>query len=98
MSNEAKQYNEKRAERRFPINSIVHMTMSNNKKVTGRCCNISGSGMLVKADKPATVGGNVRLEIQEGKIDFKAEAEVVRIVEEDNAFLIALKVHQQLDS
>lgn len=98
MSNHAKDYSEKRAERRFPINSEVHMTLSNNKTVTGRCCNISGSGMLVQSDKPATVGGTVQLSIQEGKIDFKAEAEVVRVTEEEDSFLIALKVNQQLDS
>lgn len=97
MSPQSSQFREKRAERRFPINSIVHITLASNKKITGKCCNISGSGLLIFSDKPAPVGGIVRIDIQEGKIDFKAEAEVVRVVEEENGFMIAVRVNQQLD-
>ena len=97
MSTQPKNVQEKRAERRFPINSIVQMTLANNKKLTGRCCNISGSGMLVRADRGAAVGASITLQIQEGKIDYQADAEVVRVAEDDDSFLIALKVNKQIN-
>lgn len=89
-------YSEKRSERRFPINSVVNITLSNKRVIQGICCNISGSGMLIRAEKPVVVGSTVQLDIQEGRIDFKADAEVMRLEEENGQFLLGLKVSKKI--
>lgn len=97
MSSQDSKYNEKRSETRFPINSEVSITLPDNKIAKGVCCNISGSGMLIKTDSDISVDDAVSLNITEGKIDFNADAVVVRVVEDSGSTLVAVKISKQLD-
>jgi hypothetical protein len=92
----AKPFDEKRTETRFPINSIAKITILKTEKVVmGTCRNISGSGLLICAEKTITPNSMVRIEITEGKIEFKAEATVVRVAQDEKEILIALRITKQ---
>lgn len=95
MSTSTTSYAEKRSERRFPIHSQVSISLVNKQVIKGVCLNVSGSGLLVKSEKAILVGSVVQLDIQEGRIDFKADAEVVRCEHDNGAFLLGLKMHQK---
>ena len=90
-------FSEKRSEKRFPINSEVKITIkSSNKTITGRCMNISGSGLLISTDKAIGTDKEVLIDISEGKIEYGAEAAVVRCEETNGQFLIGIKVTNQI--
>ncbi|SRR5690554_1093661 len=89
-------YIEKRRERRFPVSSEVNMILANKRIIKGVCHNISGSGMLIRAEQSIRVGSRLRLDIQEGRIDFKADAIVMRLEEADGYFWIGLTVNKKL--
>lgn len=91
-------YDEKRKERRFPVSSDVKMMLANKRIVNGVCKNISGSGMLVRAERAIRVGAKLQLEIQEGRIDFKADAVVVRAEVVDDSHWLGLEVNKKLPS
>lgn len=96
MSPTDKAFAEKRREKRFPINSTVLITLADQKQISGVCCNVSGSGLLVRADQSITIGSLVQLDIQEGRIDFHADADVVRVDVVDGQFLLGLQLHKKL--
>ena len=87
MSKQEKSYDEKRAETRFPINSVAKITIIKTEKViSGTCRNISGSGMLICTQKKIAPDTAIKIEI----------ATVVRVVEDDsNETLIAVKITKQ---
>lgn len=90
-------YDEKRRETRFPINSTVKITLpSSATPVIGTCCNISGSGLQIRTDKNIPVDKEVLIDISEGKIEFSAEAIIVRSQAEENGFVLGIKVTNQL--
>ncbi len=90
-------YNEKRIESRFPINSTVKITVPGSvTPIVGTCCNISGSGLLIRTDKGIAVDKKVLIDINEGKIEFSAEAVIVRNQEDEGSFLLGIRVTNQL--
>ena len=91
-----KSFDEKRSETRFPINSIAKLTvLKNDQVIMGTCRNISGSGMLICAEKSITPDTEIKIEIAEGKIEFNAEATVVRTVQDEKETLVAVKITRQ---
>jgi hypothetical protein len=94
MPNE--KFTEKRQERRFPISATVLITVANNKTVEGVCRNISGSGLLVETDKLVRTGRQVRIDIQKGRINFSADATIVRAEEQDGKFLLGVHVDKKI--
>ncbi len=91
-----KSFDEKRTETRFPINSVAKVTVIKNEKVImGTCRNISGSGMLICVEKSIKPETAIKIEIAEGKIEFNADASVVRVVEDDDEILVAVKITKQ---
>ena len=96
MNKQNTSFQEKRAETRFPVNSVAKMTiLKNDKVIMGECRNISGSGMLISTDKTISPDTNIKIEIAEGKIEFNAEATVVRVVLDDDETLIAVRITKQ---
>lgn len=91
-----KTFAEKRREKRFPIHSTVLITLADQRQITGVCCNVSGSGLLIQAEQSIAVGSLVQLDIQEGRIDFHADADVVRADVVDGQFLLGLQLHKKL--
>lgn len=90
-------YDEKRREKRFPISSTVKICKPNSTMpIMGICCNISGSGLLIQAEKAIAMDSKVLIDIAEGKIDFSAEGIIVRCDKNDDGFYIGIKVTQQL--
>lgn len=90
-------YSEKRRETRFPINSNVKISVPpGTNTILGTCCNISGSGLLIRTDKSIAIDKEILIDIAEGKIEFSAEAIIVRCEEEDGGFLLGIKVTNQL--
>ena len=88
---------EKRREKRFPINSNVKLTVKpGDKVVMGVCVNISGSGLLIRADKAIAIDKELMIDISEGKIEYSAEAVVVRCQEENGQFMVGIRVTNQL--
>ena len=89
-------FSEKRREKRFPINSEVKITLKpTDKLVVGRCINISGSGLLISTDKSIPLDKDVLIDISEGKIEYGAEATVVRCEEKDGKYFIGIRVTNQ---
>ena len=97
MSKQETSYDEKRTETRFPINSVAKITIIKNEKViSGTCRNISGSGMLICTEKTIAPDTAIKIEIAEGKIEFNADATVVRVVQDDTEeTLVAVKITKQ---
>lgn len=91
-------YVEKRRERRFPVNSEVSMILANKRIIKGVCHNISGSGMLIRAEQSLRLGTRLQLDVQEGRIDFKADAIVMRVEEADGYYWVGLAVNKKIPS
>lgn len=96
MKKQSKPYDEKRTETRFPINSIAKITLIKSEKVImGTCRNISGSGMLICTEKTIAPNSLIKIEITEGKIEFNAEATVVRVAQGEKEIMVAVKITKQ---
>lgn len=54
----------------------------------------SGSGLLICAEKTITPNSMVRIEITEGKIEFKAEATVVRVAQDEDIYMLRMSRKQ----
>ena len=78
---ENRAYSEKRNFIRMKINTPVEI-QAGNEKFTARCKDLSGSGVLIQADRALALGTSVEIFIQqEGEklLPFRATGEVVRV-------------------
>lgn len=90
-------FSEKRREKRFPISSRVKITTNPDAKIImGVCMNISGSGLLISTDQAIAADKTIVIDISEGKIEYSAEAVVIRCDENNGKFMIGIKVTNQL--
>lgn len=95
MENQNNSFSDRRAEVRLPINAAITLTiLPDNYKIEGVCCNMSASGILIRSKEKVKAGTQLLLTMQEGKIDFSSEGEVIRLVEDDKEYLIAIKLNQ----
>ena len=92
-------YVEKRRENRTPLHANVDITVVADKQtIIARCCNMSSSGILVQAPCSIKVGSALSITLSETKansekgIGFAADGEVIRVVKDDNFYLIAIKL------
>ena len=93
MESQKPPYSEKRSEIRLPINAKIDITLKeDNFKLQGVCCNMSASGILVRTKEKIKPGTELLLQMSEGKLDFSADGEVIRLVEDEKHFLVAIKL------
>ncbi len=95
MSTVDAQAAEKRADVRLPVNSLINIvTKPDNQTLSGKCFNMSASGILINTDTEIDIDTELSLSLAEGKINFSADGKVVRLVEADGGqgFLVAIKM------
>lgn len=96
MLSEPKSYREKRGFIRMAVETPVAIRCD-GQDLEAVCQNLSGSGLLVQAERELPLGSVVEVEIaQEGdhRVPFRATAEVNRVTEtETGQFAIGLAIH-----
>jgi hypothetical protein len=86
---------EKRTAIRLPFDAPLLLQLNNTTAVLeGRCNNMSGSGILVSIDAPIAIDVEVSLSLKDKPENFRATGEVVRLVEDGEQYLAAIKFKQ----
>ena len=81
-------YNEKRQAKRFTSNAQVNVSYNQGLQ-SGQCINESETGVLIALKDAITVDSHVEISQKDGGDNHKGQ--VVRLIEDDNEFLIAVK-------
>ncbi|CAA0091556.1 Uncharacterised protein [BD1-7 clade bacterium] len=86
-------YTEKRSEKRIPLHCDVTLVDKEDATtVTGRCCNLSTSGMLVQLSEHVKVGTLLDISLTDESVgEFEASGEIIRVVRDDKLYLTAIK-------
>jgi hypothetical protein len=85
-------YSEKRAAIRLPFDAPLTLTLNNTTaEVEGTCSNMSGSGILVSIEVPIATDIDIALRLKDKPEKFNATGNVVRLVEDGDKFLAAIK-------
>lgn len=83
MSWTERTYEEKRNFIRMKIDTMVSFQRADSKeRYEGRCCNLSGAGMLLETDKKLKIGDRLKVTIPSEGPDYEpldASVEVVRV-------------------
>ncbi len=97
MTTDNNAYKEKRSEIRIPLHCDVNLVdINDGTTVTGRCCNISPSGMLVQLTQHVKVGTDLDISLTDDKVgEFNAKGNIIRVVRDDKLYLTAIKLEKE---
>ncbi len=77
---------------RLPFESVLDIQIAGKTSwAEGACSNMSAGGMLVTTSLPIAIDTHVTVQLKSKPEKFKAEGQVIRLVESDNGFLVAIK-------
>lgn len=84
-------YVEKRKDKRITIDCDVVITdLKEDYNVTGKCCNYSQSGILLKVHENLRVGTEVSIKLLDDNHKLEAVGDIVRIVRNEKIYLTAI--------
>jgi len=83
---------DQRREFRFLLNGKLDIIVSASEQFTGICHNISGSGLLIISPKALTVGQSIRVELSQRRVEFSADAAVIRCEKINDAYHIGVEI------
>lgn len=86
---------DKREFTRLPFESPLQIQIANKKSwAEGICANMSAGGVLVTTQLPIAIDTQVTVQLKDEPHKFNAHGKVIRLVESDDGFLIAIKYNE----
>lgn len=87
------EYTEKRQAERLAFEAPVTLNVvGSQENIAGHCVNMSSTGILIGIEKPVDVDANLDINLQaETKDVFFASGQVVRLIEDGERFLAAIR-------
>ncbi len=77
---------------RLPFDSVLDIQIAGKTSwAEGTCSNMSAGGVLVTTSLPIAIDTRVTVQLKKEPHKFKAQGQVIRLVESDDGFLVAIK-------
>lgn len=83
---------EKREHIRLPFDAPLQLQIAGKASwIEGKCSNMSAGGILVETAAPIAIDTELQVQLKDQPEKYQAYGHVIRLVEDENSFLIAVK-------